>query len=304
MVSRENVAWLKETGRRYVIGTPKAELKRWAKQIEERTDWRHIRDDVEVKLCRSPDGDETFVLCRSASRVEKERAMHDRFKARIDTALASLERRIEKSKKPLDRGLIERQIGRLLERNSRAAGRFTISITDDAAHASGIRMSRAYRAGLDRLGAAERRPHILRTNVTQWSDEELWTTYIQLTEAEAAFRVQKSDLAIRPIWHHKERPHQSAHPRVLPRHALWKTFAVAVARRARSLPANHPHGVRAHSRRRHRVAAGAYEQARTAHTLRGTSGARADHPARTPWPEPAVTRRRHQRLKCSADLEH
>ncbi|MBK7237149.1 MAG: IS1634 family transposase [Sterolibacteriaceae bacterium] len=60
MVSRENVAWLKETGRRYVIGTPKAELKRWAKQIEERTDWRHIRDDVEVKLCRSPEGTRRF----------------------------------------------------------------------------------------------------------------------------------------------------------------------------------------------------------------------------------------------------
>ena len=224
MVSRENVAWLKETGRRYVIGTPKAELKRWAKQIEERTDWRHIRDDVEVKLCRSPDGDETFVLCRSASRVEKERAMHDRFKARIDTALASLERRIEKSKKPLDRGLIERQIGRLLERNSRAAGGFTISIADDAAHASGIRMSRAYRTDWTDWARLSEGLYILRTNVTQWSDEELWKTYIQLTEAEAAFRVQKSDLAIRPIWHHKE-GRIKAHILVcFLAYALWKTL--------------------------------------------------------------------------------
>ena len=45
---------------------------------------------------------------------------------------------------------------------------------------------------------------MLRTNVTDWSDEELWKTYIQLTEAEAAFRVHKSDQVIRPIWHHKE----------------------------------------------------------------------------------------------------
>jgi transposase len=56
MVSAENVAWLNQTGRRYVIGTPKAELRRWASQIEEKTDWRHIREDVEVKVCRGPEG--------------------------------------------------------------------------------------------------------------------------------------------------------------------------------------------------------------------------------------------------------
>ena len=57
MASQENVAWLNETGRRYVIGTPKAELKRWAKQIEDSATWRRIRDDVEVKVCRGPEGD-------------------------------------------------------------------------------------------------------------------------------------------------------------------------------------------------------------------------------------------------------
>jgi len=48
------------------------------------------------------------------------------------------------------------------------------------------------------------RCYLLRTNVSGWSDEELWKAYIQLTEAEAAFRIQKSDLSIRPIWHQKE----------------------------------------------------------------------------------------------------
>ena len=114
MASQENLQWLNDTGRRYVIGTPKAELKRWLRQIEDATDWRHIRDDVEVKICRGPDTTETFLLCRSASRIDKERAMHERFKARIEAGLDSLERRIDKSTKPLERGAIERQIGRLL----------------------------------------------------------------------------------------------------------------------------------------------------------------------------------------------
>jgi len=224
MASQQNVAWLNETGRRYVIGTPKAELKRWAKQIEDSATWRRIRDDVEVKICRGPDSTETFLLCRSAARVEKERAMHDRFKAHIETALASLERRIAKAKKPLDRGAIERQIGRLLGRNSRAAGAFSISIIEDATHPSGIKMTRSYRPEWADWARRTEGVYILRTNITEWSDEALWQTYIQLTEAETAFRIHKSDLAIRPIWHHKQGRIKAHILICFIAYALWKTL--------------------------------------------------------------------------------
>lgn len=224
MVSQENVAWLNQTGRRYVIGTPKAELRRFAKEIEDSADWRHIRDDIEVKLCRSPGGDETFLLCRSAARVEKERAMHERFKVRIEDALASLERRIQHSHKPLDRGVIERQIGRLLGRNSRAAGAFSISIAEDATHPSGIRMTRTHRPDWADWARLTEGVYILRTNIREWTDEALWQTYIQLTEAEAAFRIQKSDLAIRPIWHHKEGRIKAHILICFIAYALWKTL--------------------------------------------------------------------------------
>jgi len=46
--------------------------------------------------------------------------------------------------------------------------------------------------------------YLLRSNVTDWSGEELWKAYFQLTEAENAFRIQKSDLELRPVWHQKE----------------------------------------------------------------------------------------------------
>jgi transposase len=224
MVSQKNVAWLKATGRRYVIGTPKAELKRFAQQIKDRADWRRIREDIEVKLCRDPAGDETFLLCRSAARVDKERAMHERFKTRIEEALARLERRIAKAKKPLDRSTIERQIGRLLGRNSRAAGAFSISITEEASHPSGLCMTRSYRPEWADWAQLTAGVYILRTNISTWTDEVLWQTYIQLTEAEAAFRIQKSDLAIRPIWHHKA-GRIKAHILVcFIAYALWKTL--------------------------------------------------------------------------------
>lgn len=224
MVSAENIAWLNETGRRYVIGTPKAELRRFAREIAEPRDWRHIREDVEVKICRGPDGQETFLLCRSAARVEKERAMHARFAQRIEERLNALARRIERSRKRLDRGAIERQIGRFLERNSRAAGAFSISITENEDASSRLKLRWSHRLEWDDWARLSEGVYILRTNVHDWTDEELWRTYIQLTEAEAAFRIQKSDLAIRPIWHHKE-PRIKAHILVcFLGYALWKTL--------------------------------------------------------------------------------
>jgi transposase len=224
MVSAENVAWLNQTGRRYVIGTPKAELRRWASQIEEKTDWRHIREDVEVKVCRGPEGQETFVLCRSASRVDKERAMHERFGKHIEEGLERLGHRIERSKKRLDRGAIERQIGRLLGRNSRAAGGFSIAIIEDDTPPAGVKLAWTHRPEWQDWARLSEGVYILRTNIAQWSDEELWKTYIQLTEAEAAFRIQKSDLAIRPIWHHKQERIKAHILVCFIAYALWKTL--------------------------------------------------------------------------------
>src|SRR5216683_2376577 len=80
MSSAENLAWLQQTGRRYLLGTAKSELRKWAHAIADAHDWQSVREGVEAKLCAGPDGGkETFVLCRSVERREKEQAMHTRF---------------------------------------------------------------------------------------------------------------------------------------------------------------------------------------------------------------------------------
>jgi transposase len=224
MVSAENIAWLNSTGRRYVIGTARAELGRFAKPIAEKTDWRQIREDIEVKICRGADGTETFLLCRSASRREKEKAMHERFSKRIEEGLQSLGSRIEKSKMALDRGQLERQIGRLLERNSRASARYSISLTEDKTMPAGVKLKWNTRPEWDDWAKLTEGAYILRSNIHDWTDEQLWKTYIQLSEAEAAFRVQKSDLCIRPIWHHKQ-GRINAHILIcFLAYVLWKTL--------------------------------------------------------------------------------
>jgi transposase len=224
MVSAENIAWLNATGRRYVIGTPRAELRRFAKQIADKADWRQIREDIEVKICRGPDGNETFLLCRSASRSEKEKAMHERFSKRIEEGLHSLGRRIEKSQIPLDRGQLERQIGRLLERNSRAAAHYLISLIEDKATPAGVKLQWSARPEWDDWANLTEGTYILRSNIHDWTDEQLWKTYIQLSEAEAAFRIQKSELCLRPIWHHKKGRIQAHILICFLAYVLWKTL--------------------------------------------------------------------------------
>ena len=224
MASRKNLAWLRARGCRYLIGTPRSELRRFAREIAAERDWHKVRDGIEVKVCPSADGAETFLLCRSAERREKEKAMHARFSARIDTALGSLARRIARAKRPLDRSQIERQIGRLLGRNSRAASRFRIALHDDGTKAAGVRLESSEHAGWEQTARATEGCYLLRTNVSDWTPETMWKTYIQLSEVEAAFRIHKSELTIRPIWHQREDRVQAHILVCFLAYVLWKTL--------------------------------------------------------------------------------
>jgi transposase len=131
MTSADNLAWLAAGGRRYLVGTPKSELKAWERQLIEAEGWQAIRDGLEVKLCHGPGGAEVFILCRSVDRQAKEQAMHERFSARIHAGLATLDHRLQRAQRRVDSSQVERQIGRLLQRNSRAAGKYQITVVPD-----------------------------------------------------------------------------------------------------------------------------------------------------------------------------
>jgi len=224
MTSAENIAWLQSSGRHYLIGTAKSELKTFARELADRRDWRQVRDGVEVKVCAGPEGEESFLLVRSADRQQKEEAMHARFCERIETALARLQGRIARAKKAIDRSATERQIGRLLGRNSRAAARYQIRLIEDPATPAGLRLSWSARPEWDEWSRTSEGCYVLRTNLSDWTSEELWRTYIQLSEAEAAFRIHKSELSIRPIWHQRT-DRVLAHILVcFLAYVLWKTL--------------------------------------------------------------------------------
>lgn len=226
MMSEDNVAWLKEGKRQYILGSSRADLRRFSRQIADERDWKRVRAGIEVKVCASPDDHETFLLCRSADRREKEKAMHGRFSERIEKGLQSLGRRLAKSRKPIDRGSVERQIGRLLERNSRSAGRYDVRVKQDSSVRSGLCLTWKLCDSWDEWARLSEGCYILRTNVKlkDWTPQALWKAYVQLSDAEAAFRIQKSDLSIRPIWHQKPERVQAHVLVCFLAYVLWKTL--------------------------------------------------------------------------------
>ncbi len=202
MISEKNIRFLQQSSRRYIIGTPKSMLKNFEKQLLSK-EWCTIHEGVDVRYCPSTDGEETFVLCRSAARKEKDKAIFERFKKNIEEGLLKIKQACDKGRVK-DTRIAERRIGRLLQRNTRAARLFDINVQKQGNDK--IAISWRHRKEVEDWITLSHGYYLLRSNITDWSAEELWRAYIHLTDAEEAFRIHKSDLKLRPIWHHnKER---------------------------------------------------------------------------------------------------
>lgn len=221
MASASNVEFLRQEGRRYIIGTPKSMLRRYEKELASR-DWNVVREGLEVKRCPDPDGgNETFILCRSADRRQKEKAMHERFEKRIEEGLASLATLAEK--RSMTAVQLSHRVGHLMGRNTRAAGLFKTDIVTDQEGKVHLKWEKveSWRSWAQLSEGC----YLLRSNVSDWTADELWRAYMQLTEAEGAFRIHKSDLSLRPIWHQKQQ-RVEAHVLVcFLAYVLWKTLS-------------------------------------------------------------------------------
>ncbi len=220
MLSKANLTFLKDGQRRYIIGTPKSMLKQFERELLDES-WDQVREGVEVKLCPSPDGDEeTFILCRSRDRLAKEKAIFARFEARIEEGLNKIQASCEKKKQSTVK--IAERVGRLKGANSRAARLFEVKVKKVDGRA---KLTWTKKEDLRKWATLTDGCYVLRSNVKDWTHEELWQAYVQLTEVELAFRIQKSDLRIRPIWHQKG-DRVLAHILVcFLAYVLWKTLA-------------------------------------------------------------------------------
>jgi len=219
MASSDNFEFLNEEGRKYIVGANRKQLKKYEAELLKK-DWRTVHLGLEVKRVDSPDGQEIFILCRSRDRAKKEKAMHYRFEQRIEESLIRMANGCEKRRYQLK--VIERRVGKLLGRNSRAAGLFDIKV--EKGSNGGAMVSWTKRDDWRDWSRLSEGCYMLRSNIRDWSPEELWKAYIQLTEAEDAFRIQKNDLKIRPVWHQKEERVLSHILVCFLSYVLWKTL--------------------------------------------------------------------------------
>jgi len=200
IASEDNLDGLRAFGARYLVGTPRTMLRKLETELLEEN-WKQVREGIEVKKVAAPDGSEdTFLLCRSADRRLKEDAMHRRFEKRMEEGLQAIQASIA-ARRLKSRDLLHERLGRLKKECSRVARAYQIEVIGEDKTLE-LRWSKdaAKSAYLKHSEGA----YLLRTNLQGESEQELWKMYMQLNDAEAAFRSLKQELSIRPVFHQIE----------------------------------------------------------------------------------------------------
>jgi transposase len=221
-VSEANLKFLRERGGQYIVGTPKAMLRQVQGELSEQG-WQEVREGIKVKFVKCHDKDrvdstETLVLCRSEDRVSKESAILDRFVKRMEEGLQAMSKSAETGRLKNAQAAGER-LGRLREKNWRAAGCFDVKIEEKDGKLS-IAWTTDEQKKRDLCGC-----YLLRTNTAETDPVKLWKQYIQLVDAEWAFRITKDELELRPVWHQSEDRVQAHILVCFIAYAMWKTLA-------------------------------------------------------------------------------
>jgi transposase len=231
IVSEENLAAIRKRGGQYLVGTPRRQMKRFEAELL-KDDWTQVRPDVEVKQIAVPQGEETYILCRTAGRKEKEKAIRKRFSLGMERALEALEKSIA-SGRLKDRYKMERRLGRIQARHPQVNDLFEVTLRDTPA---GVRLRWEMKKEREAWRDLREGAYMLRTNLQADSADQMWSMYMQLTEAEASFRALKSELSIRPLFHQKE-SRVKAHILVaFLGYALWVTLKHLLQRRPAMVP--------------------------------------------------------------------
>jgi transposase len=231
IVSEENLAAIRKRDGQYLVGTPRSQMKRFEAELL-KDDWTQVRPEVEVKKVAIPQGEETYILCRTAGRKEKEKAIRSRFSNSMENALKGLEKSIATGRLK-DRNKMERRLGKIQARHPQVNDLYDVALRDAD---KGIRLF--WQMKEDRKNWRESREgtYLLRTNLKSETAEEMWAKYMQLTEAEASFRALKSELSIRPLFHQLE-SRVKAHVMVaFLGYALWVTLKHLLKRQPAIVP--------------------------------------------------------------------
>lgn len=257
MISEANLAFLRQRKARYIVGTPKAQLKKFEKELLDKESWTEVQPGVEVRLVKIPqDADddttaepaktpkpdqaqptgatadedeqdeqeeqiEQYVLCRSSDRQAKEEAMLTKRLARARAELEKLHASLQKAPTTVEKA--ERRIGRIFGKHSGSAKLLEAELQKNAqGTATGLTITS--KAGNRAWAELSNGAYLLRTNCPEEDPAKLWKWYIQLTKAEECFRISKSDLSLRPVFHQNEKRVEAHIFVCFLTLALWRTM--------------------------------------------------------------------------------
>ena len=208
IATEDNLRWLRTNAYRYLV------VSRGTKRVFDSDEARAITtascDTVtiykEFVTHEEEDGTEyreARLRCLSEARAEKERGIIDRFRTRLEDGLKSLHDGLSRprTRKKLD--YIQRRIGRLAKENARVARHYEITVTPDSTGTRATAITWTLNP-VDNSMLTHPGVYCLRSNILDWPAETMWQTYATLTDAEAVFRSLKSELGLRPIFHHKQ----------------------------------------------------------------------------------------------------
>lgn len=220
IVSEANLAAIRKRDGQYLVGTPRSKMKEFEPYLKEESHWEQVRDEVQVKLISIPGGAETFILCKTEGRQQKEQAIRNRFSTRIEKALNSLQQQV-KAGRLKNRDKIHVRIGRILASHPQVADLYQVAVKEQSGQ---LALEWSAKEGQQQWRETREGAYLLRTNLTGATASELWEKYMQLTEVEAAFRALKSELSIRPLFHQLERRIKAHVMVAFLGYALWVTL--------------------------------------------------------------------------------
>ncbi|UEN99553.1 IS1634 family transposase [Acidiferrobacter thiooxydans] len=200
IASEANLAWLVSQGYRYLVVSRKRT--RHFEAAHAITIETASQETVRIQKVLSDDGQEVQLHCYSTGRQAKEAAIARRLCARLETGLRKLALGLTTPRGEKRLAKLQERIGRLKER-SRVGQHYTITLTADESGERALALTWE-KQPIEGTLLTHPGVYCLRTNETQWDAERLWRTYILLTDLEAVFRSLKSELGLRPIYHHKE----------------------------------------------------------------------------------------------------
>src|SRR5712692_3346336 len=208
MAFAPNLAQIRARGHHYLVAARYPERGDHHEAFADATDWTEVirvpsprnpgQKKTRVFIKRQTVGAEVHILCRSAARIDKDRAIRDTHEQRLLADLGKLQARVARGRLR-DAAKIQEAIGRLKERYSRVARYY--AITYDATTPA---VSWTEQAEKKTAASALDGTYLLKTDRQDLADDEVWRLYILLTRVEAAFRALKTPLMERPIFHHLE----------------------------------------------------------------------------------------------------